>query len=89
MRKGGWRKRGNIRENFRSPDEDWQGPKLNGEVGMDVGNLGGKFSMAEKWYNSVIFTALLLEPGILCDKSINLINTYCLKGREEGSSVPP
>ena len=36
--KGGERKRVKIGEKFRSPHEDWQGPKLNGEVEMDVGN---------------------------------------------------
>lgn len=84
--KGGERKRVKIGEKFRSPHEDWQRPKLNGEVEMDVGNPCGKFNMAETWYNSVMFMALLLEPGTLPGIKDKL-DKYCLKG-EEGSSLP-
>lgn len=62
---GGERRRGKIREHFRSPDKDWKRPKLVRSVEMGVGNLGGKLTMAEKSYNSVMLTVLLLEPGIL------------------------
>ena len=45
---GGERRRGKIREHFRSPDKDWKRPKLVRSVEMGVGNLGGKLTMAEK-----------------------------------------